>query len=214
MFYYGFLIENNKHNGVYLKLYLNPSDPYVKIKEKMLGIKYQNFIKLFKYFENFDNNLKPCNKLLGYLRFIEYDGDLNKITKHFKPKIEDIKKVDSKIRKLKMPVISIENEKKMLIKLKQIAEKCINKFPTTYEEDQKILQENSKLSFNERNCIIFRAGEKKVYKLMISLADIGLAILSKKGPKMSVLDLNNLAQNVPFGEYIKRCIIPLVGNWK
>eukprot|EP01022_Parablepharisma_sp_SALTPOND_P026613 TRINITY_DN64487_c1_g1_i1.p1 TRINITY_DN64487_c1_g1~~TRINITY_DN64487_c1_g1_i1.p1 ORF type:complete len:635 (-),score=66.34 TRINITY_DN64487_c1_g1_i1:833-2737(-) len=213
LFYYGFLIENNKSNAVYLKVYFNPSDPYLKIKEKMLGATRDTYLKLCKFFESFATNAKYNNKLLGYLRFIEYEGDLNKIGKYFIPPIEDIKMCKFMERKLRMPAVSIENEKKMLSKLKIIAEKCLKKFPQSYDDDVKLLANSKDLSFNKRNCIIFRAGEKKIYRTMISMADIGLAVLNKSA-KLSSIDLKGLAKSTPFGTYIQKSLIPLIGKWK
>eukprot|EP00826_Nyctotherus_ovalis_P004509 TRINITY_DN10986_c0_g1_i12.p1 TRINITY_DN10986_c0_g1~~TRINITY_DN10986_c0_g1_i12.p1 ORF type:complete len:211 (+),score=66.64 TRINITY_DN10986_c0_g1_i12:76-708(+) len=204
-FYYGFTIDNNQDEVVYLKLYLNSDDPYLKFKENMLGIAHGQYIKQFTFREKIDNNFDHNNKMLGYLRFIEYDEDFNHIGKYFKTC-----KADK--RKLRMPVMSIRNEKKMLTKLKTIAEKCLSKFPQSYEEDMKML-ESAELSFNERNCLVFRAGEKQIYRLMISMATFGLTVLSKNAKSLKI-NLKDLIKTTPFGSYIKKCLIPLTGSWK
>jgi histone-lysine N-methyltransferase SETD3 len=163
LFYYGFLIEANRKNAVYIKLYLNKEDPLVKIKEKMIGVSSANSIKTFKYFEIFGENEKSNNKLMGYLRFIEYEEDLNLLCSFLKPAVENFKTCTQTKRKIKVPHLSIACEKKALKKMKEIAEKCLKKYPQSYEEDMKILNEQKDLSFNIRNCIVYRAGEKKVF---------------------------------------------------
>lgn len=150
--------------------------------------------------------------MLGYLRFIEYDEDFNRIGKYFIPAIPNIKTCKADKRKLRMPAVSIRNEKRMLTKLKTIAEKCLGKFAQSYEEDVKTL-ENAELSFNERNCLVFRAGEKRIYRLMVSMATLGLTVLSKNAKSLNV-NLKDLIKTTPFGSYIKKCLIPLTGSWK
>jgi hypothetical protein len=84
------------------------------------------------------------------------------VCSYFNPAIENLKTPTSKRRKLVLPAVSIENEIAMLTKLKYIAEKCLNKYPDTYETDMELLKQKD-LSFNKRNAIIFRSGEKKVF---------------------------------------------------
>ncbi len=145
---------------MYIKLHLNPGDPALSVKERMLGLKKPPYIKSFRYGESFVESGKLNYKFLRYLRFIEYEGDLNKLCKYLVPQVKDLKSCTKQQRKIRVPVVSIENEKKVLAKLKFIAEKCLGKFPQTYDEDTKLLKED--LSFNKRNCVVFRAGEKKV----------------------------------------------------
>jgi len=164
LFYYGFVIDNNNKNAVYVPLQLSKSDPLASIKEKIIGVACGRNIDTFTYFENYAADMKTNDKLLGYLRFLEYDGNLNDIGKYFDPPFNNTKSAKAKKRKLNLPPISIDNEKKMLSRLKLIAETNLKKYPQTYEEDVKILKEQEKaLSFNQRNCLIFRMGEKKVF---------------------------------------------------
>ena len=132
----------------------------------MIGLTHGSHIKTFRYCENFNDNVRRNNKFLGYLRFIEYDDNLNKICSYFKPEIKDVKTCANTYKKLRLTAQSISNEKKMLAKLKAIAQKCLDKFDTSYEEDKKRIEEDTKLTFNTRNCIVYRMGEKKVLYLI------------------------------------------------
>ncbi len=155
------MIENNNKNAVYIKLRLNPADPHLPAKEKLIGSSRGTLIKTFKYFENYKDNQKTNDKYMSYLRYVEYDGDLNAISEYLVPPVEDVRTCRGMRRKLRLAPVSVENEKKALGKLKLIAEKCLSKYPQTYEEDLKLLQ-NKLLTFNQRNCIVLRSGEKKV----------------------------------------------------
>lgn len=161
LFYYGFVIENNRKNCVYIKLFLNKDDPLTELKRRLVGITRKGYIKQFKFFDYFNENEKTDNKFLGYLRFIEFSGDLNSLVKYITPSVDKVEICHATKRKLRMPAISLDNEEKMLEKLKMITEKCLKKYPQTYEEDLRML-EDPKLSFNRRNTLIFRSGEKKV----------------------------------------------------
>ena len=44
---------------------------------------------------------------------------------------------------------------------------ALEKYPTTLEEDLKIL-EREDLTFNQRNCVLYRSGEKKILLFLIN----------------------------------------------
>jgi len=48
--------------------------------------------------------------------------ELSKLCDYFEPVLYNVLHCDGKKRKLNLPAISLKNEKKMLLKLKQIAE--------------------------------------------------------------------------------------------
>jgi len=132
----------------------------------MIGNTLGNSIKTFKVFEDYKAYIKKDDKFFGYLRFIQYEGDLSLLCKYLIPQISNVTTCKFTRRKLRMPSISIENEKIMLQKLNEIGKACLAKFPQSYEEDMNYLKDKS-LGFNERNCIIYRSGEKKVYYYFI-----------------------------------------------
>jgi len=211
LFYYGFLIENNKKNAVYIKLHLNKGDEREKLKATLLGNTPGYYIKTFKYFEDFKDNFAKNNKLMGYLRFIQYNGDLTKIANDcLIPPVKSINTATSMRRKLRLAAISVANEVDALKKLKEIAEICLNKYPQKYEEDLKLL-ENKTLTFNERNCIIYRLGEKKIYKDMIEMATISIKMLSMKYEEANKY-YAGLNRDLPYAAYMDKVILPLLNS--
>ena len=58
--------------------------------------------------------------------------------------------------------LSRENEERALKRLKVLCIDAIKEFLTTREEDLELLK-NVKLTFNQRNCILYRASEKAVF---------------------------------------------------
>ena len=163
MFYYGFLIDNNPQNAVYVKLWFNKDDPLASVKANMIGTSADSEIKTFRYFENYSTENESKNdKLLSYLRLIECKETLNIFGPYLNPPVKDTKVCTFTKRKLKCPPLTIENEKAMLMKFKAIANESLKKFPDSYETDIKMLKESKSLSFNQRNILIYRSGEKKV----------------------------------------------------
>lgn len=207
------MIESNKKNTVYIKLYINKDDPLEKLKAALLGVTPGNYIKTFKYFEDYKDNFLKNNKFLGYLRFLQYNSDLTYIAQNYlNPSVKNLKSIPSGRKKLRLPPISIANEKDMLVKCKEIAENCLKKYPQTYEEDLKLL-ESKTLTYNERNCIVYRSGEKKIYKDMIEMANISLELLglhyedAMKRYKMFTGD-----QEKPYASYIEKVLLPLINT--
>lgn len=60
------------------------------------------------------------------------------------------------------------------------AKKILNGYPTTYQEDLDRLEKDDKehnLTSNERNCILFIKGEKKILHFLVDAAERILPLL-------------------------------------
>ena len=78
-----------------------------------------------------------------------------------------------------MPTISKRNERKVWEAIKAMAQEGLERYPHSLEEDMEILKKED-LSFNERNCTLFRSGEKEILHFLIELADYVLNLLQMK----------------------------------
>ena len=62
-----------------------------------------------------------------------------------------------------------------------MCEAALAEYPNSYEEDMKLLEDDSppmsKLTFNERNMVLFRSGEKYILEFLVRLADFVLRLL-------------------------------------
>lgn len=67
-------------------------------------------------------------------------------------------------------MISKKNELAAWALIKKHCQDGISAYPTTVEEDEKVL-EDSNLSFNHRNCVLFTHGEKEILHFLSDLAD-------------------------------------------
>lgn len=175
---YGFINLNNDANEVPLKVYYNPDDSMKQVKQDM--IKDHSDFKKFRVVETFEE--KIMQEFLSWLRFVEYDENITLIMQYQSAAIQAANKYRrgdesdsddesdaSKGFKAKdLPPLSIRNEKKVLEKIHKLAKEAYERYDTTLEEDLKILEERTDLTFNERNCVLYRSGEKQILKFLMS----------------------------------------------
>jgi histone-lysine N-methyltransferase SETD3 len=88
---------------------------------------------------------------------------------------------------------TIENEKKCLNKIMEKFLDILSKYSTSVEEDKELLK-NPNLSFNIRNCIIMRMGEKEILEYFISFSKYVLNYLNK---------IPNKHPNIIFDKFIQ-----------
>jgi hypothetical protein len=72
-----------------------------------------------------------------------------------------------------------------------MSQEALARYPQTLEEDYEILKRTD-LTFNERNCTLFRSGEKEILVFLIEMSDYVLNLL-----EMKFKDAKKLTQNLP-----------------
>jgi histone-lysine N-methyltransferase SETD3 len=170
---YGFILENNIDNEVPIKIWLDKSDPLFSAKHKIIE---QDDPKTIRVSESPSN--KNLEDLFSYLRFTEFQGDpmvLYKFEfqKQTKKRSEENDFYET-YHGTYFPPLSTENEIAALNKAVKLAKDMLAQYETTYEEDVKILETDKTLTFNHRNCIMMRSGEKKILMKLIELGNLGL----------------------------------------
>ena len=83
------------------------------------------------------------------------------------------------------------NEKKVFIAIKQMCQGALDKYPHTLEQDYELLKDES-LTFNQRNCVLFRSGEKEILHFLIEFSDYVQTLLS-----MTFKDAKKVTQSLP-----------------
>ena len=147
---YGYIEENNtNYNEVRLDVVLD--EKYVFLKEK------KEILKM-------DSNEKTMNLVLRW----QEDEFLELLKKIRILLAENI----SILYDLPLPEItSVQSEKNSLYFLKDILSNILKVYPTTYEEDSKLLKKEN-LTLNEMNCIKSRMGEKKLIESHLEISKI------------------------------------------
>jgi len=158
---YGFIVENNDANEVPIKIKLDESDELYTVKQKLVNYADSKTIRVSE-----DLNEKNMTHFFSYLRFAEFKGDAMTLYKfqfqQSTTKRSEDDEEESAFQGTNIPPYSIENEKAVLNRIQEMAEAQLKKYPTTYEEDLKILETQKDMTFNQRNCVLMRSGEKKV----------------------------------------------------
>ena len=123
------------------------------------------------------------HEFLSWLRFVEYDENIalmyqykgaaiSAAQRHRRHEDSDSEEDEDPSKGFKakdLPPLSMRNERKVLEKMLILAKSQYEKYPESYEEDLKILERDD-LTFNERNCVLFRSGEKKILLFLIYAA--------------------------------------------
>ena len=110
-----------------------------------------------------------------------------------------------------MPTISRNNEKRVWQAIKGMAAQGLARYPNTIEEDREILTRTD-LTFNERNCTLFRLGEKEILVFLLEFSEFVLKLLG-----MKFKDAKKHTQSLPTHmnscrDYLQNQCIPLLAK--
>ena len=184
---YGFIVEQNDSNEYPFTIEMNEKVDYFDLKIQFLPNK--EFKKIFRVQKSFEENV--VLEFMSYIRFICFNEE-----KHLLFPILFNKKVNQEESKQNfhmMPPFSVLNESLMIIYILNLSNDGLEKYITTIEEDELLLKENldknnskyDKLSFNQKNCIKMRLGEKEILKFFKEFAEYSLELLSMSDVKVS-----------------------------
>ena len=207
---YGFTIEHNEEYNEYpLTLILNrDSCELFSIKE--------DFIKSELGYErtfNITHHLYDSNviDLFSYLRFVCFDNEDN-IQLLFDEirKGQDYTYINQKAIPLFYHIepFVIENELKVLHRLKEICQCELTNYQSSYEDDIEILNGQTQLIYNQRNCIIIRISEKEILLFYIAFCEycIELLSLNSKDKIVSKVSYDYKDNNCPYEYYISNIL--------
>ena len=175
--------------------------------------------RTFRVQVNFEEQI--MSKFISFLRFVEFDENIALLyqikgqwTQRRRPHADDSDENDasSEFQADELPTISKRNERKVWLRIKEMAQEGLSRYPTTYEEDMAILGKKDTLSQNELNCVLFRSGEKEILIFLIELADFITNLLS-----MKFKDAKRTTQSLPskmdsVRDYIQNYCIRLLAN--
>ena len=176
---YGFTIENNEDNEYKINIELDESCPlFTEKKRDFIILNPKKFV--------LSKNLNEKNVLnfFAFMRYLVYEKN-------------DFKFVNFN------NFISIDNERNVMLKLKNIIINELKNYSTTLEDDQKYLEQNKKkISFNEYNCYIIRIGEKNLLNFYLTLANLCLDLFNKE--KNEIYNIINSQKKIflPYNGYL------------
>mmetsp|Transcript_10316 Transcript_10316/g.8871 ORF Transcript_10316/g.8871 Transcript_10316/m.8871 type:complete len:203 (+) Transcript_10316:1203-1811(+) len=194
---------NNDANEVALKVSFDPSDETLATKEKMLNDVAGT--KTFRILASIEE--ENTIEFMNYIRFVEIRDTA--VLLEVMNIYESSKRHDKEegYKPQKTPPINPKVEERTLVVVREICSKQLSRYRTSLKEDQELLKKND-LSYNIRNAILLRSGEKEILEYMIKFVDKCLPLFSmplKQVRKVMVLPSHN-----EYIEYIKRVVIPIM----
>ena len=186
---YGFINLDNDANEYPLNVELDTFDVNHQQKVEILSGTTK---RLFRVQADLEEPI--VSRFISFVRFQVFDENialLHQIKSQWlqkkKQMAEDSDDPDFSTQQFQgdsIPAISKRNEKRTFEKIKAMCEAALADYPQKYEEDMEILKNDdppmSKLTFNERNMVLFRSGEKYILHFFIKLADIVLRLIDQK----------------------------------
>jgi len=198
---YGFSLEENPDNQAVLWLTLPPSDPHVSMKLRLL-----HSAKLAlqpgqprRFQIPTDYSEDPARECVSFLRFVHAkDSELLLLSANER---FDVKKIEP---------LSLRNEREVIADLALAAQTSLSQFDATLEDDERLLQSDG-LSFNVRNAVLMRRGEKQVLHYYANLEAHVQPILTlpKKEFKRWLIKRPAMPKS-PYDAYIDSVVIPLM----
>ncbi len=203
---YGFSIENNDSAEYTLSIIFNDCFPLYEIKKQILNEK-----KLIKnFYLNINLYESQIIELLSFLRFILYDGDIDELYKIISQNTNYNN--EQSFLFTYIPPFDKNLEILVLKHLHLLCRKSLSKYPTSFEEDQYIYQNEKNISFNLRNCLLLLMSEKTVLSYFIYFCDYCLDLfkLNSRIEILTKLSKDYEYNDCQFEFYIKEVILKLI----
>jgi len=203
LLHYGFIPENNTFSSMKFDTYLNPKDPLLKEKQRILQLKNEELKIATRYFATeFFNWFKKNDKAISQFRLAVYSGDIKELEKsisiHRNPE-------NGKIWGVRIPLISVENETKALELLKESALEKLKHYTSTTEKDEEILKTKEKtLTMNMKNALKVRISEKKYLHDIMDFVDTMIKFMkqSKADAEKQIEEMSEDLFYIHYAEHI------------
>ena len=201
------------------------NDPGFDVKMKLI-----NEVKPFQKFRVVENlEEKVMREFISWVRFVTYRGDysylmlakneaINEYTNRMKAghnkDSDDSDDVDLSdvFKGTDLRPHSLESERIVWEKIGELAHEQLNRYPQTLEEDLELLSKDDKegfLSYNCRNCVLFRSGEKKILRFLTQTSE-RMLYLSKLNQKEAKKQMNLYADFDVCQDYFKSVFLPIL----
>lgn len=184
---YGFINLNNDANEFPLKVDIKDDDP---LKEKKLAMMPgRSSVRIFRVQTDWTEAV--MQRFISFLRFAQFDENMAVLygiqsqQKKQNPGHSDSDSDDvtppttPDFNPELLPTISRRNERRIFERIIELSSIALDIYPHTLEEDREILKDES-LTFNQRNCVLFRSGEKEILHHNIEFGQYIINLLDLK----------------------------------
>lgn len=206
---YGFINQPNDANEVPIIVHLNKEKDPNAFDIKMNLINEKQPFKKFRVVDNLEE--KVMHDFLSWIRYVEYDEDMAQLYLYKNEAIieaqkkkkqyndsdsDDNQDIKDVFKGTNLKVISTKNELKVWNRVIQLVEESLSKYDTDLETDNMLLEkddEEHNLTSNERNCLLYRQGEKIILHFLREAATqiIPLITMSYRDARKEVTKYKN-----------------------
>ena len=201
---------------------LDEEDPQYEVKKEVFLDGSDSTITEFRLNGHMKENV--MKNFLSWIRFVVFDGDLDELYLSMTDAYDEAKKAAEAEGKKKfgsikdfVKPIDLHNEVRAWTKIFQIASDALAKYPTTLAEDLKLLADedalapaDKTLTYNTRNCVLLRVGEKKILNYLLDTAQ-NLSELSQMTRKQAIGGMMKRFKIFkPSMSYVKEIFVPLI----
>ena len=163
---------------------------------------------------------------LEWLRYVEYDGDMSALYLLKNESLIEAQKIKEANKnrgdessddadvldsfKGYLKPMNIALEKKVLNKIVSLCKRSLSFYDTTLKEDTAMLEDETReLTGNERNCVLYRQGEKVILHFLIDSCLKFVGLLSMSSSKEVRKEINKYKNFDGCMEYVKLIIYPM-----
>ena len=212
----------NPENEFPLYVGLDPEDENFDVKKEVFLDGMETTVTEFRL--NGHMKEKVMENFLSWIRFVVYDGDLDELYVRVTGAYDEAKRAAEAEGKKKfgsigeyVKPIDLHTEVRAWRKIHQIATEALAKYPTTLDEDKALLAKedaaapaDKTLTYNTRNCVLLRVGEKKILNYLLETATniVEIAQMTRKGAIGAMMKRHKIFK--PSMAYVKGTLVPLI----
>jgi len=200
---------------------LDPTDEGYEIKKEVFMIgSEKSQVKEHRLRQNVDKG--NWEEYLAWVRFVAFEGDLGDLYDVVKEKQNEAvaalksegKDYEKAAERIVVPPIDLATEVSAWKKTLALAKESLSKYPTTYKEDQEILAKVDsgamELSYNKKNCLLLRIGEKRILHFIVETAEAILELSSLERPDAVKALMKQHKVFKKSMKYVQNTFIPLL----
>lgn len=211
---------------------LAATSPNIEGKLKLLNNKH--IFQFFKVTETLKDDV--CLNFMSFVRLVTFEEDITHLFFARNEKINEVKKRRAAQRKVmdsdsesseglelddvfkghNVKYFDVKSETKMWTEIKDMALAQYGDYSTTLEEDTELLANDDKetdpskkLTQNQRNCVLYRHGEKEIFVFWIEVADLMMKWMTADAKTIQ----NELKHNKRYhliNDYVADTLLPML----
>ncbi|MET0401640.1 MAG: SET domain-containing histone-lysine N-methyltransferase [Cystobacter sp.] len=196
LLHFGFLLEDNEHDEAFVGLEILQGDPLIREKQALLSFAPDTTARPFKLSRQY---VHPYTRMA--FSFLRVAAALPSDFEEFSQQQKAGERVHGPL--------NLDNEERALELLGLTCEARLSLYPTTLEEDDRLLREGT-LSKNTRNCVLVRREEKRLLRDYIAMTHAGRQLINTPREEVEQLAARSDTPWGWFDAYVRTDLLKLI----